>query len=328
MEQSTIETPTVEVSGSEVISQVDDGKVYTSPLQIEEYLAHMIGEGHMETLVSLYRTSEYHRNLFNRADFLQLLAQKFNLEEKKTFDKLLTEYDRKYLTIRCDRDYSSNKCLRWAAKKGDIYILNVMLNAGADDYDGAFIMAAQSGNREIMNLMIEKGADAYGEAAAAAAYGGHMDIVQEMYKLDVNKFGASNIQGVAVMAAKGGYIDIYDWAIKNGAENNKLTLVAAFEGKNMDMVDFLLATVDINIGEGIAAAARSGSLKILKAFVEATNTSVHQVISKSFFIAIENNFEDIINWCLEQIDEDVILKIYEEYLFYEYIMVSAAKAKD
>jgi ankyrin repeat protein len=150
------------------------------------------------------------------------------------------------------------------------------------DYDRAMIAAARDGHLDIVNQMLDLGSKRYVDALSAAAEGGHRDIFDRLYQLldldqRVNQsyyiLKAAGLAGyrdiinqfidiiqlqpqiyqsllrflyddVLRGAAKGGRQDLVDWALSNGAYITQITLSAAAEGGDWDILNQLIQQTD------------------------------------------------------------------------------------
>ena len=80
-----------------------------------------------------------------------------------------------------DIDYY-NIALEYAAESGNITIIKLLIEYGANDYDNVLIIAAKIGRIDIVELMLAFGAKDYTSALEYASRGGHINIVKLMIK--------------------------------------------------------------------------------------------------------------------------------------------------
>ena len=73
-----------------------------------------------------------------------------------------------------------NDGLHGACRGGNIDLVNLMIEKGADDWDWGLSGACIGGNIDLVNLMIEKGADDWNLGLSAAWRGGHHELVDLM----------------------------------------------------------------------------------------------------------------------------------------------------
>ncbi len=82
-----------------------------------------------------------------------------------------------------------NYILEFASYKGDIVLVQEMLNRGAKNYNDAMNLASVEGHMEILNFMIDKGANDYNGAIKLAAVGGQKGVVESILEKVDNNYG-------------------------------------------------------------------------------------------------------------------------------------------
>ncbi len=143
-------------------------------------------------------------------------------------------------------DYDSG--LQGAAAGGHMDIVQLMLEKGATNYDLGLIRSAGDGHMDIVQLMIEKGATDYDSGLQGAAAGGHMDIVQLMLEK-----GATNYDSGLNLAAYGGHMDIVQLMLEKGADPNS-GLIGAATGGHVDIVQLMLDKGATNLDSALQVA--------------------------------------------------------------------------
>ena len=132
-------------------------------------------------------------------------------------------------------DASLNEQLLYAAIKGDIREVQILLNIGAkvdtkESTDGstALMLAAGKGHNRVVTLLLEEGADINavndfgGTALLWAIFEGHAEIAELFIKRDADvnaKHARTNIT-VLMMAVQHGYTEIVSTLLKKGVDVN------------------------------------------------------------------------------------------------------------
>lgn len=90
----------------------------------------------------------------------------------------------------CNRpkQYILNRIMRIAAINGQIDIIKLMIEKGANDFNNTMVEAASGGHIDIVKLMIQQGATDFALAMIMASDGGHKDIVELMIEKGVTDF--------------------------------------------------------------------------------------------------------------------------------------------
>jgi hypothetical protein len=101
-----------------------------------------------------------------------------------------------------------------ACSGGNIEIVKLMIQQGANDWDYGFRNACREGNLELVELMIKNGANNWNEGLELACIVGDIEISKLMIKN-----GADNFNDGLEPACKYGYLEIIKLLIKNGANN-------------------------------------------------------------------------------------------------------------
>jgi len=104
-----------------------------------------------------------------------------------------------------------------ACECGNIDLVNLMIEKGADDWDMGLIGACRGGNSELANYMIEKGAGYWNGGLEGACYGGNRELVDLMIEK-----GAGYWNGGLIGACEGGKRELAELMIEKGATNDYL----------------------------------------------------------------------------------------------------------
>src|SRR3972149_3334310 len=90
--------------------------------------------------------------------------------------------------------------------------VNLMIEKGANDWDGGLWGACRGGHYDLANFMIQKGANDWNWGLQSACQGGHRDLVNLMISL-----GATNWNWGLIFACLGGHRDLVNLMIEKGA---------------------------------------------------------------------------------------------------------------
>ena len=185
--------------------------------------------------------------------------------------------------------------LHWAAEKGHLNIVNLLIQYNADIHaldshgDTALDTAARSGHVGIVKVLIQNGADvnAVDKNKSTALHGaageGHVDVVKVLIQNGADVNAVDKEKWTALHnAAMRGHVDIVKALIQNGADVNVVTISkrtaldqAAYEyNGHVAVVKVLLENgADVNAvtkGEQTALhyAAKRGHVDIVKALIQ------------------------------------------------------------
>jgi len=73
-----------------------------------------------------------------------------------------------------------NYGLYGACQGGHLYLVNMMINKGANDWNWGLWRACEGGHLDLVNMMIQKGADNWNWGLYGACFGGHLDLIKLM----------------------------------------------------------------------------------------------------------------------------------------------------
>ena len=94
---------------------------------------------------------------------------------------------KKYFNPINEQNWFKNKHLARACRGGNMDIVKLMIEKGANHWNWGLRCACRGGHMDIVKLMIEKGADDWNWGLWGACEGGHMDIVKLMIEKGANK---------------------------------------------------------------------------------------------------------------------------------------------
>ena len=182
---------------------------------------------------------------------------------KKQFD-LLTQYN-----------YSDNKLLIEAARKGELSVVKYALEQGAYIHQGddaALQLASANGHYEVVKYLVEHGANVRGfqdNALQGASENGHLEIVKYLIEhgADVNA-----IDGYALIVAIGnGHLNVVKNLVENGA--------------------------NVNTRNPLSYATSLGHFEIVKYLVE-NGANIHAIRPYSLRSAAENGHSKVVEYLL------------------------------
>jgi hypothetical protein len=78
----------------------------------------------IESLINLYVSSATYKNFLESKEALFTLSKRFNIKSSNNFNNFVEQYEKKYLTKRCFKYFSVNKCLIRSSKEGNVEIVN------------------------------------------------------------------------------------------------------------------------------------------------------------------------------------------------------------
>lgn len=106
----------------------------------------------------------------------------------------------------------------------------------------ALVTAAEYGHSDIVKLLIEYGANNYNGALYQAAAKGYVDIITDLINAGANDFNIALLK-----AAAGGHLDVAELMIKHGADNIEMAISRALEANNTDIVKLLMKSAGNNV---------------------------------------------------------------------------------
>ncbi|XP_078541809.1 ankyrin repeat domain-containing protein 29 isoform X2 [Lissotriton helveticus] len=123
----------------------------------------------------------------------------------------------------------------WAARKGNLALLQLLLNSGRIDVDcrdssgaTALYFAAQQGHDDVVNFLFQAGASTEfttkdgGTALLAASQNGHVRVVETLLKNGANiRDQLSDGATPLFLAAQSGYVDVIRLLLSSGAKVNQ-----------------------------------------------------------------------------------------------------------
>ncbi|KAM4792001.1 ankyrin repeat domain-containing protein 29 isoform X2 [Corvus cornix cornix] len=192
----------------------------------------------------------------------------------------------------------------WAARKGNLALLQLLLNSGRVDVDckdssGAtsLFFAAQQGHNDVVKFLFSFGASTEfknkdgGTALLAACQYGHAKVVETLLKHGANIHdqlydGASAI----FLAAQGGYLDVIRLLLSSGAKVNQprqdgtAPLWIASQMGHSEVVRVMLLR-----GAERDAARDDGTTALLKAAIKGYNNVIEELLKFSPTLGLLKN---------------------------------------
>ena len=159
----------------------------------------------VDTLITLYSTSKSLKSILNNKHYLKGILDTDLVNF--TFKEFINVSARSFLSTKCFNYYSADKCAKECAKRGNLDILKLAIEKGANNWSWIAKSAAEGGHLDILTLAITKGANNWNWIAGGAAKGGHLDILN----LLIEK-GANDWNWIAECAKEGDHLDIISYA--------------------------------------------------------------------------------------------------------------------
>lgn len=166
-----------------------------------------------------------------------------------------------------------NKGLYGACYGGNMNIVKMMIDNGANQWDRAMEYACKGGNIEIFNLLVHKGVNCVcNRLLYYACYGENMDIINRL--IDMNSFPHryyydydcwdSGLRG----ACRRGNINIVRLMIGKGASDWNGGLTSACDGGNFDIVRLMVEKGANSWNDGFEGACFSGNIDIVRLMIK------------------------------------------------------------
>ncbi|XP_017173358.1 ankyrin repeat domain-containing protein 29 isoform X3 [Mus musculus] len=192
----------------------------------------------------------------------------------------------------------------WAAKRGNLALLKLLLNSGRVDVDcrdssgtTALFFAAQQGHNDVVRFLFGFGASTEcrtkdgGTALLAASQYGHMPVVETLLKHGANIHDQLYDGATALfLAAQGGYLDVIRLLLSSGAKVNQprqdgtAPLWIASQMGHSEVVRVMLLR-----GADRDAARNDGTTALLKAANKGYNDVIEELLKFSPTLGILKN---------------------------------------
>ena len=105
----------------------------------------------VDTLITLYSTSKSLNNILKNKHYLKGILDTDLVNF--TFKEFVNTADRSFLTIRCFKYYTIDKCAKEGAKRGYLDILNLAIEKGSNNWDWIARGAVKGGRLDIINYI-------------------------------------------------------------------------------------------------------------------------------------------------------------------------------
>jgi len=129
------------------------------------------------------------------------------------------------------------KELDYAAEEGHVDIVQLLIDAGAQDLGIALVGPSSNGNMAVIRLLVNNGADNFNDAIEFAAINGHVQVVDYFVSC-----GVTNLEQCLVLAAQNGHIEVIKLLINRGVnivEAGRYAIVAALRNGHQDIAALL-----------------------------------------------------------------------------------------
>lgn len=116
--------------------------------------------------------------LLNFKTNLHFLTDQFNLSKTDSINVFYYYYNGRFMTKDGCIYNTIEDYMLLASWYGQMDVVKLMLEKGADNYDRSMFIATKNGQIDIVKLMLDKGATEYNKSMNEAARHGHIDIVK------------------------------------------------------------------------------------------------------------------------------------------------------
>lgn len=145
-----------------------------------------------------------------------------------------------------------NYGLRGGCDSGDMNIVNLMIEKGANNWDEGLRDSCKGGHIEIVKLMIEKGAIDFNgglNSVCVCCKPPNLEIAELMIQQ-----GANDLETYLQYACDKGYMELAKILIKNGAVNFNEGLMRACSSNQPKMIKLMVKHGAVNFNEGLVYA--------------------------------------------------------------------------
>lgn len=132
-------------------------------------------------------------------------------------------------------DRTRYRAFRGAARGGQLDLVKFFIENGMGGKVGLNLIlydAARGGHEELIDFLLESGADEVDVIAPEAADGGHFELVKKYLT-------SENLDETLRVATQGGYLDLVQWLLKQGADDIQGAMEIAVRSKRPYMINFL-----------------------------------------------------------------------------------------
>jgi ankyrin repeat protein len=156
-----------------------------------------------------------------------------------------------------------NTALGCACRSGDISIIQLMIDNGADYWNYGFWIACNDGNMHVVQYMIDKGADGWNGGLGHACYSGNMSIIQLMIDKGANDWDYAFLQACA-----GGHVHIAKlMAPKIHKHTWTVGLDKAWEYNHIAIAKYILIERAVDPNKGLRIACKFSDIDLAKLMV-------------------------------------------------------------
>lgn len=190
----------------------------------------------------------------NDVRFSKYLVERYNVSCLSMICEGSLECAKVFMKVKFDR----NAGLFHACCVGNMDIIHLMIQHGANNFDGELVRACRSGNLEIVHLMIQKGAKKWNEGLVAACENGDYRIIL----LLIDK-GANDWNGGLVGACRGGHMFAALLMLYHGAKFLNSGLGEACENGHIEIAQLMIDRGANDLGGGLFQACRKNHQKLI-----------------------------------------------------------------
>ena len=197
-----------------------------------------------------------------------------------------------------------NNLLPFSADNKGMKMLELIVDAGADDFNNLLLHAANVGNKEKIEFAVKKGADNLTEAFLQAVYAGNNGTVKYFFDLLQQKSGEVSYvppQAFSYAIVKEN-IELAKFLVRENAVSIDIATILTIEAKHEDMLEYVVQKGANDSTWTWAAstwtlqhAATNGWMKTLKIILHELNHNPHEAL----LLASSNGNEEIVKLILQ-----------------------------
>ncbi len=197
-----------------------------------------------------------------------------------------------------------NNLLPFSVDNKGMKMLELLVEAGADDFNNLLLHAANVGNKEKIEFAVKKGADNLTEAFLQAVYAGNNGTVKYFFDLLQQKSGEVSYvppQAFSYAIVKEN-IELVKFLVRENAVSIDIATILTIEAKHEDMLEYVVQKGANDSTWTWAAStwtlqhvATNGWMKTLKIILHELNHNPHEAL----LLASSNGNEEIVKLILQ-----------------------------
>lgn len=206
-----------------------------------------------------------------------------------------------------------SRALSFAAHRGHLEIVQLLLEAGATKLNKALQMAAEAGHEKIIDLLVARGDLNLGWGLAGAASGGHLAIVHQMIERGATRTpeslisaimgknheiinlildgGVGNLAIVELLIARGTSLtaDDFNTALGEAASDGSRFFIPDID--HLNLVALLLESATV-FDQAVIKAVSGGNIDIVRRILEHTQRIGFEFAPETFVEATNRAFDE------------------------------------